>query len=128
MLKIHDIKPLVEIPDHSIYFYYGLIVLAFLLVLLIIYLIYLYIKSKKPSKQKLYYRILKDIDFSNQKQSAYTISKYGRLLIKDDRQKILIEDLINELEEFKYKKEITKNIPNHIKAKYETFLESLDVR
>ncbi|MCD4756639.1 MAG: hypothetical protein K8R39_00020 [Arcobacteraceae bacterium] len=126
-LQINDIKTIVEIPDYSIYFYYGLIILAFSLFLASLYFVYNYFKSKKHSLEKEYLFILKNIDLSNQKNSAYTISKYGRLLVKDERQKRLFEELHNSLEEFKYKKTIDKKIPNTIKLQYETFLESLDV-
>ncbi len=127
-LQINDIKTIVEIPDYSIYIYYGLIILAVSLLAILIYFIYNYFKSKKSSKEKEYFNLLKDIDLSKQKQAAYTISKYGRFLVKDERQKRLFEELDNSLEEFKYKKIIEKKIPNTIKLQYETFLESLDVR
>ena len=126
-LQINDIKTIVEIPDYSIYFYYGLIILGFSLFLVSLYFVYNYFKSKKHSLEKEYLSILKNIDLSNQKNSAYTISKYGRLLAKDERQKRLFEELHNSLKEFKYKKIIDKKIPNTIKLQYETFLESLDV-
>ena len=126
-LQINDIKTIVEIPDYSICFYYGLIILGFSIFLASLYFVYNYFKSKKHSLEKEYLFILKNIDLSNQKNSAYTISKYGRLLAKEERQKRLFEELHNSLEEFKYKKTIDKKIPNTIKLQYETFLESLDV-
>jgi len=128
MLKIHDIKPLVEIPDYSIYIYYSVIFLAILFIGFIIYFIYTFFKSKKPSQEKEYLKILSNIEFSNQKEAAYLISKYGRLLAKEDRQMTLLEDLVHDTEEFKYKKDITKDIPKSIKAKFDTFIESLDVK
>lgn len=127
-LKINDIKTIVEIPDFSIYLYYGLIILGLCIVFALFYFIYNYFKSKKHSSQKEYFAILKNVDLSEQKSSAYTISKYGRLLVKEERQQRLFEELHHSLEEFKYKKTIDKEIPNTIKLQYETFLESLDVR
>ena len=128
MIKIHDIKPIVEIPDNSIYLYYGLILLGVIFVLGIVYLIYTLLKYKKESNQKKYFKILKKIDFNNQKQAAYTISKYGDLLIKDERELMLFEELNHSLEEFKYKKEISKTIPNDMKAKFDLFMETLNVK
>ena len=127
MLEIHDIKPIVKIPDFSIYLYYGLILISFLLIILIGYFIYKYFTGKKNTKEKLYYQNLKNIDFTNSKDSAYSISLYGRLLAKNERQIRLFEELNNSLEEFKYKKTVDKNIPLEIKTKYDIFLESLDV-
>ena len=128
MIQIHDIKPIVEIPNNSIYFYYGLIIFAILLGIALIYLIYIFFKYKEESKQKKYFKILKEIDFNNQKQAAYIISKYGNLLIKDERELRLFEELNSSLEEFKYKKEISQDIPNSIKVQYDIFMETLNVR
>ncbi len=129
MLKIHDIKPIVEIPDYSIYLYYGLIVCAVLFGLFILYWVYrLITKTKKVSHDKEYFKILKDIEFTNVKNAAYTMTKYGRLLAKDERQKSLLEDLYHSLEEFKYKKVVSATISNDVKVKYDNFMESLDVR
>ncbi len=128
MMKIHDIKPIVEIPDNSIYLYYGLILFSILLGIVIIYLIYTFFKNKKDSQQKKYFRVLKNINFNNQKEAAYSISKYGNLIIKDERGAMLFEDLNNSLEEFKYRKEVSKTIPNNIKAQYDIFMETLNVK
>ncbi|MEA3512181.1 MAG: hypothetical protein U9R37_01125 [Campylobacterota bacterium] len=128
MIKIHDIKPIVEIPDNTIYIYYTLIVTGLLLSFLILYLIYKFFKSKKITDDKIYFEKLKRIDFKELKESSYNISKYGRVLAKDERQKRLIEELHNSLEQFKYKKTIPNTIPINIKQQFETFMESLDVR
>lgn len=128
MIKIHDIKPIVEIPDNTIYIYYALIVTGLLLSFLLLYLIYKFFKSKKITDDKIYFEKLKRIDFKELKESSYNISKYGRVLAKDERQKRLIEELHNSLEQFKYKKTIPNTIPINIKQQFETFMESLDVR
>lgn len=128
MLEIHDIKPIVEIPDISIYIYYGLIIFAIFFVSAVSYLLYKYFRNKKPNQQKEYFNILKNIDFQNQKKSAYLISKYGRLLVNDERQKRLLDELIFDTNDYKYKKEITKEISQEVKVKFDTFMESLDVR
>ncbi len=128
MLEINDIKSLEQIPDFSIYIYYSLIFLSLAFLSVLLYFIYKYINRDKNSPQKQYYAILKNIDFSDPKKAAYDISKYGRLIAKSEREKILINDIYHELEEFKYKKTVTRSIPKSIKVKFETFMESLDVR
>jgi Tfp pilus assembly protein PilO len=127
MLKIHDIKPIIEIPSYSYEIYILSIVLVVLLVLLVGFFIYRYFKNKQNTKEKEYYNILKNIDFKDSKNSAYTISKYGRYLAKSERQIKLINELHHNLEEFKYKKHIDKEIPLNIKSQFDRFLESLDV-
>ena len=102
--KIHDIKDIVKIPDNSIFIYYGLILLTLLLVLIIIIFIIKYFKNKKVNQRKIYFDILKNIEYKDSKKDAYTITKYIRLLAQNQREKILANELINELEEYKYKK------------------------
>ena len=128
MLKIHDIKPIVQIPDFSIYFYYGLIVLGVLISLSVCFWIYKIITNKKVSKEKEYFEILKNIDFDNAKETAYMISKYGRLIAKNDSDKILMDEIYSSLEDFKYKKNIPSEIPEDIKLKYNKFMESVNVK
>jgi hypothetical protein len=127
MLNIHDIKPLEEIPDYSIYFYYGGIVFLTLITLFILYMSYTFIQKKKKPLEKTYFKILQNIDFFNPKTAAYTISKYGTLLVKEERQKTLLMELNNHLETYKYKKEVPKTIDKKTKTLYETFMDSIDV-
>jgi hypothetical protein len=126
-MKLNDIKPIVEIPTNSIYIYYTIAILSFILIVFIIYLIVNYFKNNNQSDKKLYINTLKQIDFKDTKKSAYTISKYGNLLKLDDRQKQLFDDLNATLEIFKYKKDVSLNITNNIKTKYDIFIDSLDV-
>jgi len=126
-LKIHDIKDIVKIPDNSIFIYFALILLSIILALSIIILIIKYFKNKKENKRKIYFNILKDIEFKDSKKDAYTITKYLRLLVLEDREKRLVNELINDLEIYKYKKEVS-NINTNTKNKLTTLLDILDVR
>lgn len=125
-IKIHDIKSLVEIPDFSIYIYILLISVAIFLVLLVLFLIYKIIKNRKKDFRKEYYKILEEIDFQDSKQCAYTITKYTRLLAVSQREKKLAEELIEELEQYKYKKDV-KEIDEDIKILFSRFMDSVDV-
>lgn len=128
MLNIHDIKPLSKIPDYSIYIYYALIIGAGLLILFLLYLLYNYIQKKRNNKDKIYYKTLQNISFENPKEDAYTITTYGRLLAKEERSKQLLDELYEDLEFYKYKKEVPSNFTRESKAKFTTFMDSLDVR
>ena len=125
-IKIHDIKSLVEIPDFSIYIYILLISVAVFLVLLLLFLIYKIIKNRKKDFRKEYYKILEEVDFQDSKQCAYTITKYTRLLAVSQREKKLAEELIDELEQYKYKKDV-KEIDEDIKILFSRFMDSVDV-
>jgi ribosomal protein S10 len=124
--KLHDIKELERIPDNSIFIFSTLIFLGIILILLTIFLLIKYFKNRKISDRKSYYNILKNIDFSDSKNTAYTITKYSRLVALSDREKKLANELIEELEIFKYKKSVD-NINSKTKAKFSTFMDALDV-
>ncbi|RXK11498.1 hypothetical protein CP965_13775 [Halarcobacter mediterraneus] len=125
-LKIHDIKGLVEIPDFSICLYMLLWILASLLFLAFIYLVYKLIKNRKKNYRKEYYKNLKEIDFSNTKQSAYKITRYSRLLAQSLREKKLMEELLEALERYKYKKNV-EQFDDEIKILYGRFMDNIDV-
>lgn len=125
-LKLHDIKDIVEIPDNSFLFLVLISIFCFILLIILIVFVTRMIKRKKPNRRKEYLSNLKNIDFSNSKKSAYEISKYSRLLAKTPREIKLANELIEELDKYKYKKEVDK-IDDNIKAKLSIFMESLDV-
>jgi hypothetical protein len=124
--KLHDIKELEKIPDNSIFIFSILIFAGIILMITIIFLFIKYFKNRKISDRKTYFNILKNIDFDDSKKAAYIITKYSRLIANNDREKKLANELIEELEFFKYKKSVNK-IDKLTKAKYSTFMEILDV-
>lgn len=124
-LAIHDIKNLETIPDISLYIFILIIILGIFLFLTFLYFIYKLFKKEKSDKY-FYYNELKNIDFTNSKEAAYKITKYGKKLISQDREKKLYEELIHELEEYKYKKNV-KEIDIKVMQKFEIFMDSLDV-
>ena len=124
--KLHDIKELENIPDNSIFIFSILVFAGIILILTIIFLFIKYFKNRKVSDRKTYFNILKNIDFDDSKKAAYIITKYSRLIANNDREKKLANELIEELEFFKYKKDV-KKIDKLTKAKYSTFMEILDV-
>lgn len=124
--KLHDIKPLVEIPDNSFFLFLALVIFALIVLISIIFAIVRFIKNRKKSDRKKYFEILENIDFENPKQSAYEITKYSRLLARSEREIRLCEDLVEELEQYKYKKEV-KEIDESVKAKFSNFMDVIDV-
>lgn len=128
MIKIHDIKPIVEIPDFSVYLYYSLLFLVCVIICLIVYGIYKFFKPKPKTFEMECHEKLQSLDFTNIKQTAYDISKYGRYLAKEERQIRLIDELTDELSSYKYKKEIPSSLSHEIKTKFNIFMDTLDVR
>jgi len=115
----------VEVPDYSFYIFIALILFAVVFIVAFFYWIYKLFK-KNNSLEKQYFSELKELDFEDAKKSAYLITKYVRILAKNEREKRLAHELNHLLKEYKYKKNI-KPISNEIKAKLEIFLENVNV-
>ncbi len=105
--QLRDIKPLVEIPDYSFYLYWGLVLVAVVITLLAVYLGYRkWLEHREQNRQKQYLEVLNSIDWTSPKKAAYRATHYGRLLCKDERREKLFEQMLPELEKYKYKKEV----------------------
>jgi len=107
-IHLHDIKPLLEIQDYSLYYFLGVSFLVLLLACGIVYLIYRYIKNKNRfNLKKEHLKLLKSVDLSDAKKAAYEITLYGASF-KDDsqRHKEMYENLVSRLGEYKYKKDV----------------------
>ncbi|MCJ8326923.1 MAG: hypothetical protein MJK08_07455 [Campylobacterales bacterium] len=127
MIKIHDIKDITTIPDYSLYILIFICLFVLFILIVLIFLFYKYYKNRsKVNKRKDYFRILENLDLTNTKESAYLISKYSFILCKSIREKKLMEEINEILEDYKYKKDV-KKFPKEFIAKYELFLESIDV-
>jgi ATP-dependent Zn protease len=127
-IPLHDIKPLVEVPDNSFILFMALVVVAALFIVAVIYLLVLFWKRrKKENSRKEAFAALKNIDFKDAKQSAYAITKYG-LIFADDapRNKEAYENLINRLAPYKYKKSVD-DIDDECKSYYKIYLGMIDV-
>ncbi len=112
MIKgLKDIKPIVEIPDNS------LIVLGIIsfIVLIALSLLYLLVKPKrrkrkKPTQRELDLQKLKNIDFSNDKDIAYTFTTLANEFLDDE----VYNKIVSKLEVYKYKKD-TPPMPKSLK-------------
>lgn len=119
--QLRDIKPLVEIPDSSVYLYWGLIILVCVAVVLLGYLLYKRIDfSAKEDQEKRSLEALNSIEWSSAKKAAYKATYYGRLLATDERKKELFAQLLPLLERYKYKKE-TDKVDDATKRQFELY-------
>ncbi|WP_324171057.1 hypothetical protein [Sulfurimonas sp.] len=109
-IPLHDIKPLLEIQEYSLYYFLALVFLVIILLLVISYLIYKWIKAKNAFNQrKENLKIINALDLKETKNSAYQITSLG-LVFKDDslRHKDMYEDLVQRLEVYKYRQNVTE--------------------
>ncbi len=109
-LKLHDIKPSVAIEDYSFYYFLVLVVVGLVLVVSLLFLFLKWFKQRKVENvRKKHLEILQSIDLDKDpKKAAYMLTKYGATFKEDDaRHKEMYENMLQKLERYKYKKEVT---------------------
>lgn len=107
-IPLHDIKPIVEVQEYSLYYFLGVASVVLLLVVALGYLIYKYLKKRNAfNLRKEHFKLLNSLDLKKTKESAYLITSLGATF-KDDspRHQEMYENLTNRLEVYKYKKEV----------------------
>jgi len=126
-IPLHDIKPLVEVPDNSLMLLTAITAAALTLILVpfTVWLWKKYKKNKKLNMRKIYLQKIRAVDTDNAKQAAYEISEYGRYLVESDKEIALLESLDKRLSQYKYKKEVGR-IDDDTLGHYHVFLEVLD--
>ncbi len=125
-IPLHDIKPLVEVPDNSMI--YVLIIAGIMGVILLLIGVWLWKHFRQPKQKdmrKFYMQKIHEVDLSNAKQAAYEISEYGRHLATSERAMEMLANLDARLEQYKYKKEVS-SIDDETRGYYQLFLEVLD--
>ncbi|MCK9474253.1 hypothetical protein [Sulfurimonas sp.] len=107
-IPLHDIKPIVEVQEYSLYYFLGISLLGALFVAGIGYLIYKWLQKRNAfNLRKEHFRLLSSLDLGNTKASAYEITSLGATFKYDSpRHQEMYENLTNRLEEYKYKKEV----------------------
>lgn len=126
-LKLHDIKGLVEIPDDSIYYFFGLMGLLTLTFIIAAIFLYKYLRRDKAlNLQKHYKEQLQTLNLESAKASAYLISHYGELLDKSPEQEELFSHLSEVLESYKYKKDVP-NFDEKTQTQIQNFLDAMNV-
>jgi len=126
-IPLHDIKPLVDVPDNSLMMLIIIValVLTAVLVPLFIWLYKLYKKNQKINMRKEYLEKIHAIDTRDAKTAAYEISKYGLLLAESERELEMLENLDKRLSVYKYKKEV-EALDTETLGYYQLFLEVVD--
>lgn len=109
-IPLHDIKPLLDIDDYSLYYFLGAGFIFFILFLGILYLVYKFFKNRNSySIRKDYLKKIKSLDLKDTKKSAYAITLYGDTF-KDDspRHTQMYNNITQRLEPYKYRKTVDK--------------------
>ncbi|NOQ29554.1 MAG: hypothetical protein GQ570_00375 [Helicobacteraceae bacterium] len=127
-IPLHDIKPLVEVPDQSLYILIALVVVGLVVLIFLAIWIYNYFtRVKKLNIRKRDFEALQNIDFSDPKAAAYDISKYGLTFSNDSEQlQQKYQNLSEQLSAYKYKKDV-EVIDEKVKAYFEIYKGMIDV-
>lgn len=127
-IPLHDIKPLMEVPDSSFTLFIVLVVITAVLLTGGLYLLYRFMKSRKiVNERKTHYNALIKVDLSEPKKAAYSITEHGRAFADDSpRLKEAYANLVSRLEIYKYKK-VVSPIDEESRSYYEIYLGMIDV-
>jgi len=126
-IPIHDIQPLVQVEDHSLYFFIALVVLVLFLVIAAGYFFIKFIKNrKKENLRKKAYEALVAVNLNDAKKAAYEITRLA-LVFKDDSSQIeqKYETLLSMLDKYKYRKTIDEALDDEVKSYYHIFVEMI---
>lgn len=128
-IHLHDIKPLVEIQEYSLYYFLGLVFISLVILGVIGYFIYAWWRKKKAySVRKEHFEALKNIDLSDSKKAAYALTLYGATFKNDgERQAKMFHNIVEKLDQYKYKKVIDETIDEETKGYIELYIGMLDV-
>lgn len=107
-IPLHDIKPLLEVQEYSLYYLIATSVVALVIFVGVVYLLVKWLKARNAFNiRKEHFKLLQELDFQDAKRSAYDVTFYGATF-KDDgpRHAEMYKNLIQRLEEYKYKKNV----------------------
>ncbi len=107
-IPLHDIKPIIDVQEYSLYYFLGSLGLGILLISVIVYFLYRWYKKLKAfSLRAEYKKQLDALDISDTKNAAYALSHYGEIFRDDTPQhKEVYIKLSILLQEYKYKKSV----------------------
>ena len=115
----NGIELIVKVESNSFYYFLGLIFFSILIFFLLFKLVKWLWNNRKTKKTEIL-NILQNLDWNNSKDTAYKITKFGNQ-ISNERSQKLLDDLIIELEIYKYRKH-SDDISEDVKAKFQIFL------
>lgn len=102
-IPVHDIAPLLEIREYSIYWFMALIAIVFVIGFVLVKQIRMKKKSKEANERVQRYECFTRIDMKNPKAAAYEICKQGSFFAHDNEEtRNAYQILFKRLEPYKY--------------------------
>lgn len=127
-IPLHDIKPLLEIQEYSLYYLIGVSTVVAFAVFAILYLVLKWIKNRNAFNiRKEHFKLLNAVDISDAKRAAYDITFYGNTFSDDSpRHSEMYKNLLERLDSYKYKKNVDA-IDSEVIAYVELYRGMIDV-
>ena len=126
MQQLADIKPYLDIEEHSLYIFGAVLLVVLLLLVLFLWIVISrFLEHRRANKDKFYLNKIKSVDLGNAKETAYTLTYFGRLVTKDQRSSEIYDQLIETLGRYKYKKDVPKFDKKAVSL-YNLFVQVLD--
>lgn len=126
-IPLNDIHPLVDVPDTSVYYFFGLIGFGTIMLVALLFSFAKALRKKRINLRKIKYSELESIDLKNPKKAAYAISEIGRFFANDnERCHKAYENLFERLESYKYARNVDEIDPETV-GYYRMYLEIIDV-
>lgn len=126
-IPVHDIYPLVEVSDYSLYYFVALLVIAAAVVMGTAFWLLKRVRNRRKSERRIAFEQLHALDFTDSKRAAYAISETGRIFAHDsERTAKAYENLFGRLERYKYAPHVDP-IDEETVAYYRLYLEMIDV-
>ena len=127
-IPLHDIKPLLEIEEYSLYYLIGVSAIAIFILFAIIYLVLKWLKNRNAFNiRKEHFKLLNAVDINDAKKAAYDITFYGNTFSDDSpRHSEMYKNLVDRLESYKYKKSVDK-IDSEVIGYIELYRGMIDV-
>ena len=122
MEELRDIKGIVEVTDYSLYYLLGVVGVGTIVLIVLTVLLYKYLTKKDLlTQKKVAMDLLKKFEFGDAKESVYEFSHLAQYAVNDTQRKEL-EELLAELEVYKFKKEVPE-LDAELKAKMKKFIK-----
>ena len=127
-IPLHDIKPILEVQEYSLYYLIALVAVVSFLFIGAIFLFYKWMKNKNRFNLRAeHLKLLNAVNIEDTKSAAYALTLYGHTF-KDDspRHTEMYINLTERLEKYKYKKEVN-SFDSEILGHIELYKGMLDV-
>jgi len=126
-IPVHDIYPLAEVSDYSLYYFLVLLLVASAVAAALFFWFLKRLRHRRNSDRKIAFEKLKTLDSSDPKRFAYAISEMGRVFAHDnERTAKAYHNLFERLEPYKYAPYV-EPIDGETLGYYRLYLEMIDV-